>query len=128
LDDLAIIEHYRGLSRIEESFRIIKSELEGRPVYVWTEGHIKAHFLICFIALTLTRLLQLRLDYKFSAEMLVNALNSAVCTPLEKRIFAVDETEAAYKSLETALGVSLPNRYAPVELLKAYRRQIMTRS
>ena len=37
-----------GLSRIEDSFRIIKSDLEGRPIYVWTEEHIKAHFLICF--------------------------------------------------------------------------------
>ena len=57
-DDKEIINRYHGLSRIEDSFRIIKSDLEGRPIYVWTEEHIKAHFLICFIALTIIRILQ----------------------------------------------------------------------
>jgi hypothetical protein len=108
MEDLTVIEHYRGLSRIEESFRVIKSELEGRPVYVWKESHIKAHFLICFIALTLIRVIQVKLNYAISAEALVNALNSAVCTPLEKGIFIIDETNDVYKSIEEAFGVSLP--------------------
>jgi transposase len=53
-----IINKYHGLSRIEDSFRITKSDLEGRPVYVRTPEHINAHFLICFIALTMIRLIQ----------------------------------------------------------------------
>jgi len=60
-DDKEIINRYRGLSRIEDSFRIIKSDLEGRPIYVWTEEHIKAHFLICFIALTIIRIIQYKI-------------------------------------------------------------------
>ena len=60
-DDKEIINRYHGLSRIEDSFRIIKSDLEGRPIYVWTEEHIKAHFLICFIALTIIRILQYKI-------------------------------------------------------------------
>lgn len=47
-------------SRIEDSFRITKSDLEGRPVYVRNPDHINAHFLICFIALTMIRLIQYR--------------------------------------------------------------------
>lgn len=60
-DDKEIINRYHGLSRIEDSFRIIKSDLEGRPIYVWTEEHIKAHFLICFIALTIIRIIQFKI-------------------------------------------------------------------
>ena len=60
-DDKEIINRYHGLSRIEDSFRIIKSDLEGRPIYVWTEEHIKAHFLICFIALTIIRIMQYKI-------------------------------------------------------------------
>lgn len=60
-DDQEIINRYHGLSRIEDSFRIIKSDLEGRPIYVWTEEHIKAHFLICFIALTIIRIIQYKI-------------------------------------------------------------------
>lgn len=56
--DREIIQKYHGLSRIEDSFRIIKSDLEGRPVYVRTPEHINAHFLICFIALTMIRIIQ----------------------------------------------------------------------
>jgi len=58
--DREIINKYHGLSRIEDSFRIIKSDLEGRPVYVRTPEHINAHFLICFITLTMIRLIQHR--------------------------------------------------------------------
>jgi transposase len=57
-DDQEIINKYHGLSRIEDSFRIIKSDLEGRPIYVWTKEHINAHFLMCFIALTIIRIIQ----------------------------------------------------------------------
>lgn len=59
-DDQEIINKYHGLSRIEDSFRIIKSDLEGRPIHVWTKEHINAHFLICFIALTIIRIIQYR--------------------------------------------------------------------
>lgn len=60
-DDKDIINKYHGLSRIEDSFRVIKSDLSGRPVYVRTDEHINAHFLICFIALTIIRLIQYKI-------------------------------------------------------------------
>ena len=70
LSDSEIINRYHGLSRIEDSFRVIKSDLKGRPVFVRTREHIKAHFLICFIALTIIRILQhkiLQADHKEDA-------------------------------------------------------------
>lgn len=59
--DEEIISKYHGLSRIEDSFRITKSDLEGRPVFVRTPEHINAHFLTCFIALTMIRLIQYKI-------------------------------------------------------------------
>lgn len=53
-----IIDTYRELWRIEESFKITKSELKARPVYVRTPEHIEAHFLVCYIALAILRILQ----------------------------------------------------------------------
>jgi len=58
--DREVINKYHGLSRIEDSFRITKGDLEGRPVRMHTPEHINAHFLICFIALTMMRLIQYR--------------------------------------------------------------------
>jgi transposase len=58
--DKEVINKYHGLSRIEDSFRITKSDLEGRPVFVRTPEHINAHFLLCFIGLTMIRIIQYR--------------------------------------------------------------------
>lgn len=56
--DDRIIEMYRGLWRIEESFRVTKSDLEARPVFVSTHDHIQAHFLTCFVSLVIARIRQ----------------------------------------------------------------------
>ena len=58
-DDDRVIDAYRELWRIEESFKVSKSELRTRPVYVRTPDHIEAHFLVCYVALVILRLLQL---------------------------------------------------------------------
>lgn len=49
---------YRGLWKIEESFRILKTDLKARPVYVWNDTHIKGHFVLCFLALSMIRYAQ----------------------------------------------------------------------
>ena len=78
-NDKEIINRYHGLSRIEDSFRIIKSDLEGRPIYVWTEEHIKAHFLICFIALTIIRIIQYKiLKYKNKSTLNVDGWEQGI--------------------------------------------------
>ena len=53
-----IREVYHGLWRIEESFRIMKSDFDARPVYLNKREHIRAHFLVCFVALVIIRLIQ----------------------------------------------------------------------
>ena len=55
-----VIDKYHGLTQIEDQFREMKSTLETRPVYVRTREHIEAHLMICFIALTMMRLIQLK--------------------------------------------------------------------
>ena len=81
-----ILEVYGNLWKIEESFRITKSDLEVRPIYVNTTEHINGHFQICYTALVIIRLLQLKLKNKLSVERIVKALNSCKCTIPEKGI------------------------------------------
>jgi transposase len=61
MPDREIIDRYSGLSRIEDAFRATKSDLSGRPVFVRTPAHINGHFCICFIALVLIRIIQLKI-------------------------------------------------------------------
>lgn len=58
MKDKDIYDAYHNLWRIEESFRIMKSQLDARPVFLQKEGTISGHFLICYLAVLLTRLLQ----------------------------------------------------------------------
>lgn len=62
MSDEKIIDTYRGLWEIEETFRVTKDTLEARPVYVSRKDRIEAHFLICFIALVIIRLIQKKTD------------------------------------------------------------------
>ena len=64
-----IYSAYHNLWRIEESFKIMKSKLDARPVYLQKEATITGHFLVCYISVLLTRLLQFKvLDDKYSTE------------------------------------------------------------
>ena len=59
--DQEIIDKYHGLTQVEDQFREMKGTLEARPVFVNTPEHIHAHLLVCFIALTMMRLIQRRI-------------------------------------------------------------------
>lgn len=94
-----IIDTYRGLWRIEESFRVTKSDLEARPVHVSTEEHIHAHFLTCFIALIIARIIEVRLDYKFSVGKLLDSLSKAECTHMKQNYYLFDYYDEVLKAL-----------------------------
>lgn len=69
MSDQEIYKAYHNLWRIEESFRIMKSELDARPVYLQREETITGHFLICYLAVLLTRLLQFKVfENRFCSE------------------------------------------------------------
>lgn len=69
MSDQEIYKAYHNLWRIEESFRIMKSELDARPVYLQKKETITGHFLICYLAVLLTRLLQFKvLENRFCSE------------------------------------------------------------
>jgi hypothetical protein len=72
---------YRGQWKIEESFRVLKTDLRARPVFVWTDEHIKGHFVMCYLALSLIRYLQYRMGEEgwqniLSAEEIMTALRT----------------------------------------------------
>ncbi|MDO4938222.1 MAG: transposase, partial [Sutterellaceae bacterium] len=75
-----VLSIHHSLWQIEESFRISKSLLKARPCFHWTETRIRGHFLICFLALVLHRLLELELVNKgvqLTAEEIIDALSTA---------------------------------------------------
>ena len=89
MPDTEVIDKYHGLSQIEDQFRIMKGNLDTRPVFVRTKEHINAHLIICFISLLVLRIIQYKIkqtdnftvnENKYwqegmSAERIIKALN-----------------------------------------------------
>lgn len=69
---------------IEENFRIMKTEFEARPVYVRREDRIKAHFLACYMSLLVYRLLERKLENKYTCEEILKTLRSMQMTRIAK--------------------------------------------
>ena len=121
--DREIINRYHGLSRIEDSFRIIKSDLEGRPIYVWTEEHIKAHFLICFIALTIIRIIQYKIlkyenkstlnvdgwEQGITAEKIKESLNNFKACSDKKGTCMISKPSAYLEKIAKSLSIDITN-------------------
>ena len=106
-----IIEAYRGLSRIEESFRVLKSTMDARPVFVWTEKHIEAHFLICYVALLIMRLMQADVERatgaRPSADAVAEALRNMVGHRLDANVYHFDYRTDLTDALCDAVGIDL---------------------
>ena len=120
-----VIEKYRGLWRIEQSFRITKSDIHGRPVFVRTQEHINAHFLICFITLTILRMLEIRLNRKYSAKAIIDGLNSAVAVDIGKDIYQINRRDEVVDELDKLYGLDFSNRYVRKENLAIHHSEII---
>ena len=109
--DRDIIEAYRGLSRIEESFHVLKGTMEARPVYVWTDAHIRAHFLVCYVALTMMRLMQADVEKATGArpsdKAVAEALRNMVGHRLDANVYHFDYRTDLTDALCDAVGIDL---------------------
>ena len=137
-DDKEIINRYHGLSRIEDSFRIIKSDLEGRPIYVWTEEHIKAHFLICFIALTIIRIIQYKIlkyenkstlnvdgwEQGITAEKIKEAINNFQADKLPEDYFKISKIDTEIENILKSLNIKFYFKNFNLKEIKEFRKLI----
>ena len=82
-----ILKVSEGRWQIEECFRIMKTDFSARPVYLQDENRINAHFLICFLALTIYRFLEKKLNYKYTCEELLDTLKAMNFAEIQEQGF-----------------------------------------
>jgi len=127
LSDSAIIDIYHGLWKIEETFKITKSEFRTRPVFVSLESHIEAHFLTCFVSLLLIRILELRMNQallpdssagankaqtlRFSSFALIDSLKKYTCSIVSENLYNFQYTDDIIQSIEKVFGFDLSLKY-----------------
>ncbi len=92
-----ILEVYRNLWHIEESFKITKSDLETRPMFVTTQKHIDGHMLICYAALMILRMIQYKLGEKIlTANRIKQVLNSCECLLINEGVVWLNSVTGYY--------------------------------
>lgn len=123
MSDGEIIEAYRGLWKIEESFKVTKSDLETRPVYVSREEHIEAHFLTCYVALCILRIIQAATGGKYSARVIADELAAMCGTHLEGNWWRFDHRTDASDDLCRMAGVDLTRQNMRLKDIKAVLSQ-----
>ena len=118
LSDKEIRDIYKGLWKIEETFKITKSELETRPVFVWTPESIETHFLSCFIALLIIRLLEQKTNRKYSNHYIIDSLKKYSSTKIEHDIYLQDFRNDVIKDLEEIFNIDLSHKFLTLSQIK----------
>lgn len=112
MNDHDIYTTYHNLWRIEESFRIMKSDLDARPVFVQKDDSIKGHFLICYLTVLLTRIFQFKvLDNQFSASDIFHFARDFKVTKSETKFINTTTSSNLIDDLSLKLSLPLTNYF-----------------
>lgn len=111
---------YHNLWRIEESFRVMKSQLDARPVYLQKRDTITGHFLICYLAVLLTRLLQIHiLNDNFGTEDIFDFMHDfRVAKISERKYINLARSSPFIKELATKTSLPLTSYFLGNEDIK----------
>lgn len=120
MSDAKLRKKYRGLAKIEDTFKITKTELESRPVYVWTKEHIESHFLTCFIALYILRLLEHKTNKEIPISKLIDHIKKCECIKLSNTINLFDNYNDTIEKLSTIYKIKLDNSLVLTTNLKKF--------
>lgn len=120
MSDSEIIETYRGLWKIEESFKVMKTEFAARPVYLSTDNHIKSHFLICYLSLVIMRLLQKQLNNEYSVRKIINAMSNYKANHLEGNLYSFHYYDEVLQKLANIYGFNLDKKYQERNEIKKF--------
>ena len=120
MDEREIYNAYHSLWRIEESFRIMKSELDARPVYLQKENRIKGHFFICYATVLLARILQFKkLKNAYSATQIYEFFRTFRVVPYtETKYINLSKSSALIKGLSLLMNQPLTNYYLTEKQIK----------
>ncbi len=111
MSDHEMHEVYRGLARIEDSFKVTKTYLETRPIYVWLNEHIDAHFATCFLALVLIRLLENKLSHAFSVRQILDSLRNYNCVHMDMNTWKFTYYDEVTDACAKVFNVTLNDKY-----------------
>lgn len=125
--DEKIIDIYRGLWKIEESFKVTKSDFQTRPVFLSTTEHIEAHFLTCFVALVIARILEYRMNGKYSVTAMLESLRKASCSHVQENYYLFDYYDDILADIGKELDIDFGKKCMPLGEVKKILAEVKKR-
>ena len=121
LTDSQLVDRYHQLWRIEQTFRVSKTDLHTRPVYVRTPAHIEAHFAICFLALLVTRLLERWTG--LPPGQLLEAIRGLEAITVGDGVYRISRP-TGWDTIDHATGTTLNQSWATLTELRTWKRDL----
>lgn len=119
-----ILKVSEGRWQIEECFRIMKTDFSARPVYLQNENRIKAHFLICFLALTIYRFLEKKLNSKYTCEELLDVLKAMNFVEVQEQGFVPTyKRDSITDALHDACGFRTDYQFITKSKMKTIQKE-----
>ena len=120
MTDQDIYSTYHNLWRIEESFRIMKSDLDARPAFVQKENSIKGHFLICYLTVLLERIFQFNvLDNKYSSSEIFKFIRDFKAVKAESKYINTTTNSGFINDLSEKFELPLTNYFLTETQIKS---------
>lgn len=117
-EDEEILKIYRGLWKIEESFKITKSEFNTRPFYLSRRDRIEAHFFICFLSLLILRIIEYKVEREYSPAQLIESMRSFKYTRIGENVFQCLYRDKTIALLDKSLGIDTSRKYMRLSEIK----------
>lgn len=120
MKDMDIYSTYHNLWRIEESFKIMKSDLDARPVFLQKEETIKGHFLICYLTVLLERIFQFKvLEDKYSASEIFSFIKEFKAVKSESKYINTTTASDFINDLSKRFSLPLTNYFLTERQIKS---------
>ena len=115
MSDIELRENYRGLIHIEDTFKVTKTNFKTRPIFHWTDRRIDVHFMICYTALVIIRLLEEKLNKEYTVGQIIESLQRYNCTSLDKSTYKFLYTNDLINKLGEAFEINTKLKYRTLE-------------
>ena len=111
MTDLELRNSYRELIYIEHTFRILKEELKARPIFVSTNRHIDGHFVVCYVALVILKIIERKLDCRYTIPQIIQSLRKYCCSEMSPGIYLFTYLSQVILAMEKKFNIVLNKKH-----------------
>ncbi|MEE0742146.1 MAG: IS1634 family transposase [Emergencia sp.] len=118
MPDAEVIYNYSDIWEIQDAFTFVNESFLAKPDFVLRSDHAPAHFSTCFIALTLTRILQMKTQWKYPLHRIVKSFKKCTCVRIEDNYYIQTYYDSVLATIGDSTGIDFEKKYRPLCQIK----------